>query len=321
MLSGKLNPQNRVICDVLIIGGGPAGLSAAIYAGRAKLKTVVVDEDNLGGQATTTYHIANYPGTDGVIEGHRLMDNMREQALSFGVRIDEYRPPVKINLQGENKCFITEENDYCAKAVIIATGAKPRKLPAEGADRLQSRGVHYCATCDGPFYKDKQVIVVGGGNSALQEAVFLTKFVSGVTIVHQLEQFQASKTAQDEAFNHPRIKVIRNSEIVRVNGDNHVSSVTLKNLETGEETEMSTDAVFVFIGHEPKSEMFKGQLKLTEAGYITTDEEMRTDVPGVFCAGDVRDKSTRQVITAASDGAVAAIQAEKYLAQKFAPAR
>lgn len=320
-MSNELNPQDKVECDVLIIGAGPAGLSAAIYSGRAKLKTVVVDEDNLGGQATTTYHIANYPGTDGVVEGHRLMANMREQALSFGVRVDEFKPPVEINLQGDTKCLKTQDTEYCAQTVIIATGARPRKLPAEGAAKLQSRGVHYCATCDGPFYKDKKLMVVGGGNSALEEAVFLTKFATEVTVIHQLDSFQASKTAQDEVINHPKIKLIRNSQVTGVRGDKHVTAVMLKNLQTNEETEMPIDAVFVFIGNEPKSEMFRGQLKLTEGGYIPADEEMRTEVPGVFCAGDVRDKSIRQVITAASDGAVAAIQAEKYLAEKLAPAR
>lgn len=320
-MAKEMNPQNKVECDVLIIGAGPAGLSAAIYSGRAKLKTVVVDEDNMGGQVTTTYHIANYPGTDGVVEGHRLMANMREQALSFGVRVDEYKPPVEINLQGDTKCLKTQDTEYCARAVIIATGARPRKLPAEGADELQSRGVHYCATCDGPFYKDKKVMVVGGGNSALQEAVFLTKFATEVTVINRLDSFQAGKTTQDEALQHPQIKVIPKSEIAAVHGDKHLTSVTLKNLATNEEKEMPTDAVFVFIGSEPKSEMFRGGLKLTEGGYIPADEEMRTEVPGVFCAGDVRDKSVRQVITAASDGAVAAIQTEKYLAEKYAPAR
>jgi len=319
-MAQDMQARNKEVCEVLIIGGGPAGLSAAIYAGRAKLKTVVVDEDNLGGQATTTYHIANYPGTEGVIEGHKLIANMREQALNFGVRIDEFKPPVRINLQGDMKCFETQELKYCARAVIIATGSRPRKLPAEGAEKLQSRGVHYCATCDGPFYKDKNVIIVGGGNSALQEAVFLTKFAAMVTVVHQLDRFQAGKTARDEVLNHPKIKVIMNSLVTMVHGDNHVTAVTLKDTKTNEETEMPIDAVFVFIGNDPKSEMFKGQLKLTESGYIPTDVEMRTEIPGVFCAGDVRDKSIRQVITAASDGAVAAIQAEKYLAEKLAPA-
>lgn len=308
-------------CDVLIIGGGPAGLSAAIYTGRAKLKTVVVDEDNLGGQAATTYHIANYPGTEGVIEGHRLTDNMKTQALSFGVQTEEYKPPVEVSLKGDTKCFKTQDKEYCAKAVIIATGARPRQLPAAGAEKLRSRGVHYCATCDGPFYKDKKIIVVGGGNSALQEAVFLTKFASEVTVVHQLAEFQAEKTIQDAALNHPKIKVTRNTQVTKVNGDTHVTSVLLKNLQSDEETEMPIDAVFVFIGNEPKSEMFRDQLRLTEMGYVPTDVDMRTEAPGVFCAGDVRDKSTRQVITAASDGAVAGIQAEKYLAELLAPAR
>ncbi len=320
-MAQEMNSGNKVACDVLIIGGGPAGLTAAIYAGRAKLKTVLVEEDNLGGQAVNTYHIANYPGTDGVIEGPKLIENMREQALGFGVRIDEFKPPVKIDLPGEIKCLKTQEIEYCARAVIIATGTRPRKLTAEGAEKLQSRGVHYCATCDGPFYQDKQVIVVGGGNSALQEALFLTKFASRVTIVHQLDRFKAGKTAQAEVLNHPQIDIVGNSQVTGVQGDNHVSAVTLKNLQTNEIKEMPIDAVFVFIGNDPKSEIFKDQLQLTAAGYIPTDIEMRTEVAGVFCAGDVRDKSTRQVVTAAGDGAVAAIQAEKYLAEKLAPVR
>ena len=245
------------------------------------------------------------------------MENMQAQAVSFGARIEDYKPPVKINLQGDTKCLQTQEVEYCARAVIITSGARARKLPAEGADRLLSRGVHYCATCDGPFYKDKKIMVVGGGNSAVTEAVFLTRFASEVIMVNKADKFQAEKTILEEALKNPKIKVLPNSQITMVQGDTHVTSVKLKDMKTNQESEINTDAVFVFIGNEPKSEMFKGQLKVTEAGYILTDAEMRTEIPGVFCAGDVREKSVRQAITAAGDGAVAAIQAEKYLAGKM----
>lgn len=304
----------KVECDVLILGGGPAGLSAAIYAGRARLNTVLVDEGLPGGQAATTYHIANYPGTPGTVSGKELVKNMREQAESFGVRIDDLKEVMEVRLTGEIKSVKTEDAEYLARAVVIATGAQPRKLPAEGEETFRGRGVHYCATCDGAMYQDQRVVVVGGGNSAVEEAVFLTRFAREVTIVHEFDHFQASKIAQEEAAKNPKIKVIWESHVEKVNGTTHVTGLTVKNLKTGQLQEIETDGIFVYIGTQPQSERFRGQLSINEYGYIVADEEMRTSIPGVFAAGDVRTKSIRQVITAASDGAIAGINAERYLA-------
>lgn len=305
--------KQKIECDVLILGGGPAGLSAAIYCGRAKLKTVVLEEGVPGGQAATTYHIANYPGTSGVINGAELTNNMRKQAEYFQADIQSGVKVQEVNLISDKKVVKTENADYTSRAVIIATGAQPRKLQVEGADTFKSRGVHYCATCDGPFYQGKRVIVVGGGNSALQEAVFLTRFAEQVAIVHQFDHFQGSKVAQEEVFNNPKIKIRWSSTIRKIHGDDKVSQVTVYNSVTGQEETVETDAVFVYIGTEPKSELFKGQVDMDETGYIITDGEMRTKLPGVFAAGDIRKKEVRQAITAAGDGATAAVNAEKYL--------
>lgn len=314
----KSGERKRVEADLIILGAGPAGLSAAIYAGRAKLNTVVVEEGLPGGQAATTYHIANYPGTPGVIRGRELMDNMLRQALSFGVRVDDYKEVAEVDLVGEIKKVVTEDTDYYAPALIIATGAKPRLLPAEGEDTFRGRGVHYCATCDGAMYQGRRVIVVGGGNSAVEEAVFLTRFAEHVTIVHQFDHFQASRVAQEEALRHPKIDVIWESEVRRVIGEGHVTAVEIENLRTGERREIPTDGVFVYIGTRPATELFRGQVAMNEDGYIITDAEMATDIEGVFAAGDVRAKAVRQAITAAADGAIAGINAEKYVTAKRA---
>lgn len=307
----------QVECDVLILGGGPAGLSAAIYAGRAKLHTVLVDEAVPGGQAATTFHIANYPGTPGTVQGSELMQNMVNQARSFGAAIHDLKEIFQVDLRGERKYMRTEDTEYYAKTVIIATGAEPRKLPAEGEEQLRGRGVHYCATCDGAMYQDAEnVVVVGGGNSAVEEAVFLTRFAKQVTIVHQFDHFQASKIAQEEAFNHPQIKVVWDSEVRKVNGDSHLTSVTVENVKTGDLSEIPANGAFVYIGTQPRTQWFKDQLELNEWGYIKANEDMETSLPGVFAAGDVRVKKFRQVVTAAADGAIAGIMAEKYLMEK-----
>ncbi|GAW28386.1 thioredoxin-disulfide reductase [Carboxydocella sp. ULO1] len=307
----------KVECDVLILGGGPAGLSASIYAGRAKLHTVLVDEGLPGGQAATTFHIANYPGTPGTVRGSELMQNMVNQAKSFGVEIHDLKEIFQVDLTGERKYVRTEDTEYYAKTVIIATGAEPRKLPAEGEEEFRGRGVHYCATCDGAMYQDADnVIVVGGGNSAVEEAVFLTRFAKQVTIVHQFDHFQASKIAQEEALNHPQIKVVWDSEVRKVNGEGHLTSVTVENVKTGELTDIPANGVFVYIGTQPRTHWFKGQVEMNEWGYIQANEDMEANLPGVFAAGDVRVKKFRQVITAAADGAIAGIMAEKYLMEK-----
>ena len=305
--------RQKVHCDVLILGGGPAGLSAAIYAARAKLYTVIVDEGMPGGQVATTYHVANYPGTNGVIRGLDLVENMKKQALDFGAQIDDLKEISEVDFNGAEKYIKTEDTDYYAKSVIIATGAQPRKLPAEGEREFRGRGVHYCATCDGAMYQDANVLVIGGGNSAVEEAVFLTRYAKHVTIIHQFDYFQASKSAQDEALNHPDISVIWNSEVRKIMGENFVQKVTVENLKTKETNEIETDGLFVYIGMQPKTDLFKDKIKMTDWGYIQADDNMMTSIPGVFAAGDVREKKIRQIATAVSDGVIAGITAEKYV--------
>ncbi|MCX7921141.1 MAG: thioredoxin-disulfide reductase [Clostridia bacterium] len=305
--------RQQVHCDVLILGGGPAGLSAAIYAARAKLFTVVIDEGLPGGQVSTTFHVANYPGTNGVIRGLDLMENMKRQAVDFGTQLDEMKEIHEVNFDGEEKHIKTQDTDYYAKCVIIATGAQPRKLPAEGEREFRGRGVHYCATCDGALYQDTNVVVVGGGNSAVEEAVFLTRYAKHVTIIHQFDHFQASKAAQEEALKNPNISVIWDSEIRKINGENFVTSITIENLKTREQKELETDGVFVYIGMQPKTDVFKDKIALDEYGYIVGDEDMKTNVDGIFVAGDVRVKKIRQIATATSDGVIAGIMAERYI--------
>ncbi|MCX7747879.1 MAG: thioredoxin-disulfide reductase [Clostridia bacterium] len=308
-----LKERQKVYCDVLILGAGPAGLSAAIYAARAKLFTVLIDEGLPGGQVSTTYHVANYPGTNGVIRGLDLVENMKKQALDFGAQIDDLKEITAVNLAGEEKFVQTEDADYYAKSVIIATGAEPRKLPAEGEREFRGRGIHYCATCDGALYQDANVLVVGGGNSAVEEAVFLTRYAKQVTIVHQFDHFQASKAAQDEALKNPNINVIWNSEVRKVYGESFVKGVTVENIKTKETSEIETEGLFVYIGMQPKTDLFKNQIRLNEYGYIPTDEDMRTNIPGVFAAGDVRDKKIRQISTASGDGTIAGIMVERFI--------
>jgi len=315
VIGGKCRNDERqkVYCDVLILGGGPAGLSAAMYASRAKLFTIVVDEGVIGGQVATTYHVANYPGTNGVVRGMDLMENMKRQALEFGAQIDDFKIIEDINLEGKEKFVRTDDTDYYAKAVIIATGATPRKLPAEGEQEFRGRGVHYCATCDGAMYQDADVYVVGGGEAALEEAVFLTRYAKHVTIINRSDEFRASKGTQDEALKNPNISVIWNSVVRKINGDTFVKSIEIENLKTNEVKEVEVDGIFVYIGTEPKTDFLKGKPKLNESGYIETDEDMRTSIPGVFAAGDVRNKSIRQIATATSDGVIAGIMVEKYI--------
>lgn len=305
--------RQRISCDVLVLGAGPAGLSAAIYAARAKLFVIVIDESLPGGQVSTTYHVANYPGTNGVIRGIDLMENMKKQATDFGAQIDDMKEIVEIRLDGEEKHVKTEDTDYYAKCIILATGAEPRKLPAEGEKEYRGRGVHYCATCDGALYQDANVLVVGGGNSAVEEAVFLTRFAKKVTIIHQFDHFQASRAAQDEALNHPDIRVIWDTEIRKIKGEAFVTGVTVQNVKTGEMQDLDADGVFVYIGMQPKTQLFKGSVAMDEYGYILCDEDMQTSLPGVFAAGDVRKKKIRQIATAAGDGVIAGVMAEKYI--------
>jgi Thioredoxin./Pyridine nucleotide-disulphide oxidoreductase. len=305
--------RNIIHCDVLILGAGPAGLTAAIYAARSRLFTVVVDTGVTGGQVITTYEVENYPGTGDGIRGIDLAENMRRQALGFGARIDDMQEIEEIRLEGAEKYVRTKENDYHAKAVIIATGSEPRRLPVKEEPEFRGRGIHYCATCDGPFYRDADLVVVGGGTSAFEEAVFLTRYARKVTILIRSDSPRAARYYVDDAVRNPRIEIIRNTVIKKVIGEDSVKSIVVENTRTGEVYGMKADGIFVYIGSEPNTKYFRECLNLSDRGYIITDQNMATNIPGVFAAGDVRDKEVRQISTAVGDGTIAGVMVEKYI--------
>jgi thioredoxin reductase (NADPH) len=299
--------------DVLILGAGPAGLTAGIYTSRSKLYTMIVDTAIAGGQVANTYHIANYPGTNGVVKGIDLVDNMKEQALEFGSNLDEFQNITEVDFSKPEKVVKTSKNEYYARSVIIATGADPRRLSIENESEFRGKGIHYCATCDGAFYQDADLMVVGGGISALEEALFLTRYAKHVTIINKNSFFKAAKLYIDEVLHHPKISVVYNSNVVEVKGDDFVKSVVLKDSEKGEISEMPIDGIFVYIGLLPNTNLFKDSVELSPGGYVKIDHNFMTNVPGVFAAGDVCEKSIRQISTAVGDGTVAAIMAERFL--------
>lgn len=297
---------------VLILGSGPAGLAAALYAARAELQPVVLTGMELGGQVSLTYTVENYPGFPDGVGGQEMVEKFQKQAERFGARI-EYDTAVEVNLSQRPFRVKTYNNTYLAEALIITTGATPRHLNIPGEIELTGRGVSYCATCDGYFFKDKDVVVVGGGDSALEESLFLTRYASSVTIVHRRDELRAGAVLQSRALSNPKIKFIWDTVIEEVNGTDAVKTVCLKNLKTGQVRELATDGVFIFIGHTPNTQLFKGQLEMDEGGYLVTDKLMRTNIPGVFAGGEVADPHYRQVITSAGMGAAAAIQANHFL--------
>lgn len=300
--------------DLIIIGSGPAGLTAAIYASRAKLSVLVLENAITGGQVRSTYTVENYPGFE-VIEGNELADKMQNQALKLGAVIDEFDSIVSVKLTNNEKIIETDSYIYKPKAVVIASGASPKKLPIQEESDYSSRGIHYCAVCDGALYEGKTIGVVGGGNSALEEALFLSKF-GKVKIIRRYDYFNAEKITLEEVENNKDIEILWNEDIKHVRGENKVEAAVLENTKTKEQKEVQLDAVFVYIGNEPKTELFKEQITMNKQGYITTDENMKTNVEGVFAAGDVRDKVVRQITTAVSDGTIAALMAEKYINEK-----
>lgn len=301
--------------ELMIIGGGPAGLTAAIYASRAKLEMMLLENQVLGGQVRNSYTIENYPGFKS-ITGPDLADIMQEQAEELGATIDEFDSVESVDFSGSEKIIETEEYIYKTKAVIIATGACPRKLPIPNEAKFSGKGIHYCAVCDGAMYEDKIIAVVGGGNSALEEALFLTKFASKVIMIRRYDYFNGEKVNIEEVMKHPKIEILFNEDLVDVNGSDFVEKATIKNTKTNEEREIKIDAVFGFIGTVPMTDMFKDCLNLTPSGYIITDEEMKTNISGIYAAGDVRDKKFRQITTAVSDGTIAALSAEKYIVEQ-----
>lgn len=298
--------------DLIIIGGGPAGLTAAIYAARAKMDTILLENQLLGGQVRTSYTIENYPGFK-VVSGEELADLMTEQARELGAKIEGMSKIISVTLSDDEKLIETKKIIYRPKAVIVSTGAKPKKLPIENEEKFSSKGVHYCAACDGALYEGTTVAVVGGGNAALEEALFLTKFAAKIIMIRRKDFFNGEKASIDEVLNHPKIEVMFNWNLVNVDGEQFVDKAIIKNVKTGEEKEIELSAVFGYIGTEPKTELFKNYLNLTEGRYIITDENMQTNIKGVYAAGDVRKKAFRQITTAAADGTIAALAAEKYI--------
>ncbi len=310
------------IYDVIIIGGGPAGLSAGLYAARGKMSTLILEKEKAGGQIVGTDEVANYPGAVLDATGPTLIGRMVDQCKEFGAEINTDNI-LEIKLEKDIKVLIGEQNTYQAKTVIIASGASPRLMGVAGEKELTGKGISYCATCDADFFTDLEVFVIGGGDSAIQEAIYLTKFARKVTVVHRRDELRAAKSIQEKAFKNPKVDFLWDSVVEEVRGDGIVEEIVFKNVKTGDITEYKADeddgtfGIFVFVGYIPQTDSFKGLIDMDKTGYIPTDDNMKTNVPGIFAAGDCRVKSLRQVVTAVADGAIASTQAEKYIEDTF----
>lgn len=300
------------IYDTVILGGGPAGISAGVYCARGNISCAVIDTSLLGGQPTNYLEIENYLGFPS-IEGWELSEKFEEHLDKFNVEKFTMEEIQSVDLVSNPKVIKTLKGEYKAHSVIIATGAKPSKLNVKGEQEFTGRGVSYCAVCDGAFYKDKTVVVVGGGNAAVEEGIYLTKFALKVYIVHRRDTLRADKIVQERAFKNNKIEFIWDSVVQEIQGDGKVQTAIVKNLKTGEISHIQTDGVFPYIGFTPNCDGFNGQLQQDEKGFITVDENLQTSIPGVFAAGDVRVTPLRQVITAVADGAIAGVSAVKYL--------
>lgn len=300
--------------DVLIIGAGPAGLTAGIYAARGGLKTGIIEMGMPGGQAASTEKIENYPGFPEGIGGYELMNKFHLQAQAYGAEFI-FEEVQNLELEGTVKKIHTDSQTLESKTVIIAAGSKPRSLNVPGEQTFHGRGVSYCATCDGAFFKGKKVVVIGGGDAALEEGSYLTKFADEVTIIHRREDFRAAQIAVERAKNNPKIRFVLESVVEEILGSDHVEGVKVHNLKTDEKSILAADGVFVYVGTEPNDKFLKGELEVEKRGYIITGNLLQTNINGVFAAGDIRDTSLRQVATAVGDGALAAVEVEKYLAE------
>ncbi|MHB1405186.1 MAG: thioredoxin-disulfide reductase [Desulfitobacteriaceae bacterium] len=298
--------------DVIIVGAGPAGLTAGIYAARGGLKTAIVEMGMPGGQAASTEKIENYPGFSDGIGGYELMNAFHQQAVAFGAEFI-FEQVQKLHLKGAIKKVETDGQTLEGKTVIIAAGSKPRPLAVPGEDIFHGRGVSYCATCDGAFFRGRKVVVVGGGDAALEEGTYLTKFANQVIIVHRRQGFRAAQIAIKRAQDNSKISFELDAVVEEIRGSDHVEGVRIKNLKSGEEKELPIDGVFVYVGTEPNAQFLDGDLDTDERGYIKTDSLLRTNIPGVYAAGDIRTTPLRQVATAVGDGALAAVEVEKYL--------
>jgi thioredoxin reductase (NADPH) len=307
------NEARPEIESVIIIGSGPAGWTAALYTARANLRPLLITGNELGGQIALTTEVENFPGFES-IQGPELVERMQKQAERFGTEV-LFDYVVEVDVNGPPFAVKTASGrEFKTKAIIAATGASPRRLGVPGEELLTGRGVSYCATCDGFFFRNKDVAVIGGGDSALQEALFLTRFASRVRVIHRRDQLRAGATLQRRAQENPKIEFVWNTVVTAVNGNNKVESITLHNVETGEMHDAPVDGVFVYIGHLPNNELFLGKLATDEEGYLVTDKLMRTSVPGIFAAGEIQDHRFKQAATSAGQGVSAAMEAEKYIA-------
>ena len=311
--SGSFRDQNHY--DVVIIGSGPAGYTAGIYTSRANLSTLIISGTLPGGQLMTTSEVENYPGFPNGIFGPELMMNMRQQAERFGAVIvdDEV---LKVDFKKRPFTITTHAETCTGEAALLCTGASPRKLGIPAEQQFSGRGVSYCATCDGPFFKGENIVVVGGGDTAMEEATFLTKFGKSVRVVHRRNYLRASKILQQKALENPKIEFIWNNVVADIKGNNKISTILVKDINTGKERTIETGGLFVAIGHEPNTAIFKGQLELDDKGYIVLTQHTKTSVEGVFAAGDVHDHRYRQAVTAAGFGCMAAIDVEKWLSER-----
>ena len=302
--------------DLIIVGAGPAGLAAAIYAARARLRTLVLDESVAGGQVKTTHKVSNYPGFPENIKGTDLAKAFATQAERFGATIRRAIEITAHDFSGPVKTLELDEEEMVeAPAVIVATGARPRDLGIPGESKYKGRGISYCATCDGAYFDGKDIHVIGGGNSAVEESLFLTQFARSVTIIHQFDHFQAEAATTEEALKNTKIKVIWDSEPRAFIGEGGLQALSIENVKTHQKVELKTDGVFVFIGYVPRTDLVKGVVPLNKWGYVETGEDMSTPVPGLYVAGDLRSKSFRQITTAVADGTIAALAAQKYVKQ------
>ena len=308
--------------DLIIIGSGPAGLSSALYASRGKLKTLLLEKGQNGGQAAITHLIENYPGSIENSTGPNLTQRMVEQCKNFGTDIRK-EEVIEVDFSGKEKVVKCKDNVYTSKAVVIATGATPRKLPAPGVKELSGKGISYCATCDADFFQGLEVYVIGGGNSAMEEAMYLAKFARQVHIIHMLDCFQCENIVLEKVKTVPNIDIKLRTVVEEVKGEGILESIVFKDLDKDETYEVFADeedgtmGLFIFIGYEPHTDLFKGKVDIDEYGYIIAGEDTKTNVPGVYVAGDCRVKEIRQVVTATADGAVSAIMAEKYISEHF----
>ena len=302
--------------DVIIIGGGPAGLTAAIYTSRARLKTLLLESFTVPGQAVITSDIENYPAFPEGINGFDIIDKMKKQAKKFGTEISAKDvKAIKEDRKNAKGFFImeTEGESFASECVIVATGARPKKLGIPGENEFRGKGVSYCATCDGAFFKDKNIVVVGGGDTAIEESIFLTRFVRKITIIHRRDRLRATKILEERALVNKKIEFALNSEATEIAGTEKVESVRIRNVKTEKSSVIPCEGVFMFVGYEPNTSFVKGVVNLDQNGYIITDDNMKTSKEGIFAAGDVRKKLLRQVITACGDGAVAARSARMYI--------